>query len=178
MKKIHIISLLTIISLMFGHFSRAELNPLLESTPKYNKVVVERVLRVDTLLLAGGEKVCLIGLQGPRPPKFHDVNRDSHGFIIPDDDPTTSFEVEALRFIKELTEKKTVHLEFDAERRNDDGILQAYVILPDGKMLNEEALRYGYAQLKLRMPNMKYAQRLRDAYKESRREMRGLQGNW
>ena len=157
---------------------RAELNPLLQSSPKFENILVEKVLRVDYLLLAGGTKVSLIGIEGPTPPRFRDVKRDANGFIIPDEDPTTPFEVEALQYVKALAERKTVHLEFDAERRTEDGNLQAYVFLPDGKMLNEEALRNGYAQLSLRLPNMKYAERFRKAYKEARREMRGMQGNW
>lgn len=169
---------LIFIVLLTAPLARAELNPLLQSSSKYEHVLVEKVLRVDLLLLSDGCRVSLIGIQGPPPPKFNDVKRDGHGFIIPDEDPTTSFDVEALRFVKALAEKKTVRLIFDAERRADDGSLQAYVILPDGKMLNEEALRYGYAELGLRMPNVKYAGRFRQAYKEARREMRGLQGNW
>ncbi|MBF0593918.1 MAG: thermonuclease family protein [Candidatus Omnitrophica bacterium] len=170
--------LLTFLFLAYSSVVYAELNPLLQSSSKYDKVRVERALTVDTILLAGGERVVLIGIQGPNPPKFRDVKRDQNGFIIPDDDPTTTFELEALRFVRGLVENKQVHIEFDAERRDEDGVLQAYVFLPDGKMLNEEAVRFGYARLQLRMPNMKYAQRLREAYKESRHEMRGLQGNW
>jgi micrococcal nuclease len=133
---------------------------------------------VDTLLLENNEKVTLIGIKGPRPPKPPDVNRDEHGLIIPVQDPTTPLELEAFRFTKDLVEGKSVRLEFDTERRDDSNVLTAYVFLPDGKMLNEEVLRQGYAELKLRMPNMKYAERLRKAYQEARKEMRGLQGNW
>ncbi|MBF0388043.1 MAG: thermonuclease family protein [Candidatus Omnitrophica bacterium] len=157
---------------------RAELNPLLQASARREQVLVERVLTVDMLILAGGEKVSLIGIEGPNPPKMRDVKRDANGFIIPDEDPTTPFEVEALRFVKSLAEGQLVRLVFDVERRSSDGILQAYVILPDGKILNEEALRFGYAQLRLRMPNMKYAERFRQAYREARKEMRGMQGNW
>jgi micrococcal nuclease len=157
---------------------RAGLNPLLESSPRYDQVTVERVLTVDTVLLSTGEKAELIGIQGPNPPRFRDLKRDANGFIIPDEDPRTPFEVEALRFVKARVEKRSVHLEFDVERRNDDRLLSVYVFLPDGTMLNEEILRYGYARLKLRMPNVKYADKLRKAYQESRREMRGMQGDW
>ncbi len=168
--------------LMLGLLSApgwAELNPLLQSSSiKNDHILVEKVLRVDLLQLAGGRRVSLIGILGPNPPKYREVKRDTNGFIIPDEDPTTPFEVEALRFIKALVEKKTVRLEFDVDRRADDGSLLAYVFLPDGKMLNDEALRHGYAQLDLRMPNMKYAERFRQAYRQARREMRGMQGNW
>ena len=156
----------------------ADLNPLLERTTKYSNIKVERVLSVDTILLENDEKVKLIGIHGLRPPKAPDVNRDERGRIIPDNDPTTPLELEAFRFAKDHAEGKAVRLEFDAEKRDDGNVLTAYVFLPDGTMLNEEVLRQGYAELKLRMPNMKYAERLRKAYQEARREMRGMQGNW
>ena len=156
----------------------ADLNPLLENHVKYSNIKITKVVSTDLIILENDERVSLIGIEGPRPPKFQDVKRDQHGFIIPDDDPTTSFEVEALRFAKTLLEGKVVRLEFDAERRNEEHVLVAYVFLPDNTLANEEILRKGYAQLKLRTPNMKYAQRLRQAYQVSRREMRGMQGNW
>jgi micrococcal nuclease len=160
------------------NYAFAELNPLLERSAKYGDIKIVRVLSVDTVLLENDEKVTLIGIKGLRPPKVQDVKRDEHGLIIHDEDPTTPLEVEAYRFAKDLLEGKSVRLEFDTERRDDDNILTAYVFLPDGKMLNEEFLRQGYADLKLRMPNMKYDERLRNAYQEARKEMRGLQGNW
>jgi endonuclease YncB( thermonuclease family) len=126
--------------------------------------------------LENDEKVVLIGLKPSKPVKFMEVNRDKHGFIIPDNDPTTPFDVEALRFASAMAEGKAVRLEFDAERRNADGILQAYVILPDGSLLNAELVRYGYADMRLVPPNMKYADKLRAAYQEARRELRGIQG--
>ncbi len=156
----------------------AELNPLLQTISLYDQIIVERVLTTNTLLLKNGEKVSLIGLAEASTPKSIEVARDDNGFIIPDEDPTTSFDIEAIRFVRDLVENKPVHLEFDAQRRNSDGVLLAYVFLSDDRMVNEEELRFGYAQLKLQVPNMKYAQRLRNAYKEARQEMRGLQGNW
>lgn len=156
----------------------AELNPLLQASTKFDHLQVNKVIKPDTLQLSNGELVKLIGIEGPARPKFQDVKRDAHGFIIPDDDPTTPFEVEAVRFVKKTLNDRPVKLEFDAERRGDDGLLQAYVFLPDGKLLNEEILRFGYADLRLKMPNMKYADRFRKAYREARKEMRGMQGNW
>jgi micrococcal nuclease len=158
---------------------RAELNPLLEKMSKYDAVKVEKVLSVDKLLLVSGERVVLIGIQGPRPPAFKDVKRDKHGFIVVDEgDPTTSIEEEAMRAAKELLDGQTVRLEFDVDRRNEDGALLAYVFLSDGRMANLEFLREGYADLKLRSPNFKYADQFRAAYRDARRDMKGLQGQW
>lgn len=169
-----------LISFVFSitSLAQAELNPLLSKAMKYDAVIVERVVSVDTVLIAGNEQIKLIGIQGPRSPRRRDVKRDANGFIIHDDDPTTPFVQTAFRVTKELLEGRTVRIEFDVERRNDDGVLLAYVFLPDGRMANLEILRQGFAELKLRSPNLKYADKFRSAYQEARREMKGLQGQW
>ena len=154
----------------------ADLNPLLTSSVKYEKIRVERVLSSDRLLLENDEKISLIGIKGPKTPRPKDARRDEHGFLIPDDDPTTPFEIEAVGFVRSRVEGKPVRLGFDTLRRADNGDILAYVILSDGKLLNAEVLRYGYADLKLIPPNMKYADELRKAYQEARRERRGMQG--
>jgi len=156
----------------------AELNPLLEKTLKYDAVKVERVLSVDTILISGEERIMLIGVDGPRPKQKAEVKRDAHGFIISDDDPTIPLDEEVVRAVKDMLEGKVVRLEFDVVRRNEDNVLLAYVYLPDGRMANLEILRQGYANLKLRSPNLKYADQFRSAYREARNDMRGLQGQW
>ncbi|MEI8012367.1 MAG: thermonuclease family protein [Candidatus Omnitrophota bacterium] len=154
------------------------LNPLLESSIKYKKMRVESVRAVDLVLMENGDKVALIGIKGPRPPRMKDARRDDHGFIIPEDNPVVPLEDEALRFARGLCEGRLVHLEFDTSRRDNDGNLLAYVILPDGRLLNAELVRMGYAAAQLVPPNMKYADKIRAAYQEARRELRGLQGEW
>ncbi len=142
----------------------ADLNPLLGASVKYQDVRVSRVLAVDRVLLENDEKIALIGIRGPKPPRQADVARDAHGFIVPDETPEVPFEVEAMRFAKTLLEGRTVRLEFDTQRRNDQGFIEAYIFLPDGKLVNAELVRSGYADIRLEPPNMKYAPDLRKAY--------------
>ena len=174
MKKITFLCLFLILFSSKIVFS-ADLNPLLVSSVKYENIRVARILSADRILLENDEKILLIGIKGPHAPKPNDVKRDAHGFIIIEEDPTTPFENEAVNFVRSLAEGKPVHLEFDIQRRDNDGNILAYVILPDGRLLNAEILRYGYANLRLVPPNMKYAEKLRSAYQEARREMRGIQ---
>lgn len=155
----------------------AEMNPLLQSSSKYQNVVVVAVECVDTLVLESGERVRLIGIRGPNPPKVYQEERDSHGFVIPHYEPTTPFEDQAFRYVNDLVKGAKIRVEFDVVRR-DDGVLLGYVFLADGKMLNLEILKNGFAQLRLAAPNMKYADLFRSAYKEARKEMRGIQGDW
>jgi len=153
-----------------------DLNPLLASSVKYEDIHVARILAVDRLLLENDEKISLVGIKGPKTVRPKDAKRDEHGFIIPDEDPTTPFEIEAVAFVRSCVEGKPVHLEFDTLRRAENGDTLAYVIMPDGRLLNAEILRQGYAKLKLAPPNMKYAEKLRAAYREARHEMRGMSG--
>ena len=175
MKKIIFLLNLFVLFFVFEPGWSADLNPLLASSVKYDNIRVARVLTSDRILLENDERISLIGLKGPRAPKFKDVQRDEHGFIIRDEDPTTPFENEAADFVRSLAEGKPVRLEFDIQRRADNGDILAYVLLPDGRLLNAEVLRYGFADLRIVPPNMKYADKLRAAYQEARREMRGMQ---
>ncbi|MBF0485009.1 MAG: thermonuclease family protein [Candidatus Omnitrophica bacterium] len=161
----------------YASLAHAQLNPLLESTSRYQNVRVERVISADTILINGNEKVMLIGIKAPNPPKKEYAQRDSHGFIVEDaPTPETPVEVASYRFAADLLEGKTVSLQFDSQRRNEDNVLEAYVFLPDKRMANIEILRNGFADLKIRPPNMLYVDKFRSAYQEARREMRGVIG--
>jgi micrococcal nuclease len=171
--------ILSIVLLFSSPAAMAELNPLLQSSANYKKVLVAKVLTPDTIELESGERVQLLGLLGPRAPKVQYEERDEHGFIIPKDvDPATSAEEDAFKLVRTLLEGKKVRLEFDSQRRNEDNVLQAYVFFMDGSLVNAEILRQGAANLRITPPNVKYADQLRSAYQEARREMRGMQGQW
>ncbi len=49
-----------------------------------------------------------------------------------------------------------VKIEFDVEQRDTYGRLLGYVYLPNGKMLNEEIVKAGYANVMTILPNVKY----------------------
>ncbi len=67
-----------------------------------------------------------------------------------------------------------VEIEFDAQQRDRYGRLLGYVYLPNGKMLNEEIVKAGYANVMTIPPNVKYKDRFLEAYKEARENSRGL----
>ena len=90
---------------------------------------------------------------------------------------TIPLEEQAVSYAQELLEGKKVKLEFDLESLDEQGRHQAYVFLPGGAMANAELLRQGFVDLKLRPPNVKYADQLRKAYQEAKREQRGFLGN-
>ncbi len=67
-----------------------------------------------------------------------------------------------------------ITIEFDAQQRDRYGRLLSYVYLPNGKMLNEEIVKAGYANLMTIPPNVRYQDRFLKAYQESRKKRRGL----
>lgn len=176
-------ALLLVLGCLFPQATLAETQDVLPSwaRPKsdeaYQHIVVEKVLTGDLLLLENGEKIRLIGLRAPDKPARRHQPVDQHGFIIKEEDPSVTVEERAMDFVRTLLEGKTVRLEFDADRRDDEFYTVAYVFTLDPPLLaNAEILRQGYAFLSIRPPNMKYAEALRAAYREARQEHRGLQG--
>jgi micrococcal nuclease len=149
------------------------------NTGGYEDVIVQEVLKADTLVLQNErkERVKLIGLRAPEAPKKKKMDeRDTNAPPKPVD-PFNSIEEQALEFAKELLEGRHVRLEFDVERNNEDHAAWAYVfLLKDNTFVNAEILRQGFARLSVHPPNTKYADGLRAAYKEAQTEKRGLQG--
>jgi micrococcal nuclease len=125
---------------------------------------VERAVDGDTLVLAGGEQVRLIGVDTPE---------TKHP-----DKPVERFGHEAWKFTRRLSVGKTVRLEFDPANgyrghRDGYGRLLAYVFLPDGKLLNLEIIRNGYGFAYTAFPFVRMKE-FRAAQKEARLHRRGL----
>ena len=144
----------------------------------FKNIKVERMIKSDLILLENGKKVRLIGVKVFDAAKKYDLPRDQYGFVIEDtSDPTVSIEDSAHDFARELMENKKVRVEFDAQAADNEGNVLGYVFLPDGTMANAEILRQGFADLHIQPPNLKYAEQLREAYREARAEKRGIHSN-
>jgi len=123
---------------------------------------VERVVDGDTFIIAGGERVRMIGVDTPETVK-----------------PGTAPEPygkEASQYTKKMLAGKKVRLEFDVAERDKYGRLLAYVYLEDGTFVNEKLVAEGYARVLTIPPNVKYAERLLAAERQAREEGRGLWG--
>lgn len=155
---------------------RAENEFLLKASDGYKEIKIEKILKSDTILLEDGKKIRLIGVKGFVAPKRYNRPTDEYGFVIEDrvTDPTTSIEDQAYDFALELLDRKRVRIEFDTQFRDSDGYIYGYVFLPDGTMANAEILRQGFGELSIQPPNLKYADQLREAYREARSEKRGV----
>jgi micrococcal nuclease len=87
----------------------------------------------------------------------------------------TSKGIDAKRFAERIVKKgDMVAVAFDVQTRDKDGRLLGYIYLPDGRMLNEEIVRAGYAKVITIPPNVKYQERFLEAHKEARMYRRGL----
>jgi micrococcal nuclease len=68
----------------------------------------------------------------------------------------------------------TVALEQDVQARDQFGRLLAYAFLPDGRLVNEEMTRSGFAVALVYPPNVRYVERIRAGVAAARAAGRGL----
>lgn len=69
---------------------------------------------------------------------------------------------------------KSVRIELDVEERDKYGRLLAYLWTKDGRLVNEEMVRSGYAFLYTIPPNVKYVDRLRKAQEIASKKKIGM----
>jgi len=67
-----------------------------------------------------------------------------------------------------------ITIEFDVKKKDRYGRLLCYVYLSNGKMLNEEIIKAGYANVMTIPPDVKYKDKFLKAYKQARENKRGL----
>lgn len=122
--------------------------------------LVERVVDGDTIKLANGAVIRIIGVDTPE--------------TVRPEWPVEPWGPEASRFTREFIGDGPVRLQFDRERLDDYGRYLAYVWVGD-RMLNEELVRSGLARFK---PWFNYSEtmksRFRRAQNEAQAERRGI----
>lgn len=127
------------------------------------KYTCVRVVDGDTLMVRGQDnrllRVRLIGIDAPE--------------SVRPDWPVEAFGRESAAFTRALAEGKVVRLRFDYQRYDKYNRLLAYVYLPDGRMLNEEILKEGYAHAFTRF-SFRYLDKFRRLEQKARKHKRGL----
>lgn len=122
---------------------------------------VERIIDGDTLLMAGGHRVRLIGVDTPET-KHPDQPVDPLGEV-------------ATLLTRELIGSQPVLLEFDRQRRDRYHRLLAYVWVADGRLLNEELVRSGLSPAQTQYPyRQDMKRRFVTAEQEARAARRGM----
>jgi len=140
-------------------------------------VKVLRVLAGDNLLVDYQGKQEIVRLLGIDSPESR-INKKAEN-----DAKRTGKDVEtiiamgrkATAFVRTLVKPgDLVTIEFDIDPIDQYERLLGYVYLPNGKMLNEEIVNAGYANVITAPPNVKYQKRFMKAYEEARETGRGL----
>ncbi|MFH1622355.1 MAG: thermonuclease family protein [Candidatus Omnitrophota bacterium] len=161
-----------------------------EATLYYN-IFVKRVIDGNTLELDNGEVVSLIGVDTPKiDTKEGKKAREFTKSLIEDKN------VQVV-----LLKEKRLRLEFDVQKKDDQGKLLAYVFIDSGYdwhmtgldfsstfpdkyfgtygdewtlFVNASIIKAGYAFPSAIPPNVKYADLFRELYQEARRNKKGL----
>jgi micrococcal nuclease len=126
--------------------------------PREARVV--RVIDGDTLVLAGGIKVRLLGIDAPE--------MEENG------QPAEFLAHKAKAALADLTLNKKIGLEYDRLRYDHYGRLLAYLFLPDHAMVNAELVRRGLAWVYFIAPNLRYQKDLLAAQQEAIAAGRGV----
>ncbi|MDH4231144.1 MAG: thermonuclease family protein [Nitrospirota bacterium] len=127
-----------------------------------NTVWVEKIYDGDTI---GGvvdsrfEKIRLIGIDTPEMEQR----------------PWGRKARKCLKSLLAATDAKIL-LEYDVERRDKYGRILGYIWMRDGRLINEELLKEGFAVLLTIPPNVKYEKRFRVAQRRARESKTGIWG--
>ncbi|MDP3921705.1 MAG: thermonuclease family protein [Candidatus Omnitrophota bacterium] len=119
-----------------------------------------RAVDGDTLILASGERIRLIGVDTPE--------------TVHPNKPVEYFGKQASAFTKREIEGRDVILKYDVQRKDKYGRTLAYVYrVDDGFFLNEEIIKQGYGHAYTKFP-FKYMDQFRNAESEARTNQSGL----
>jgi micrococcal nuclease len=130
-------------------------------TPEYDKLIkVSRVVDGDTIQLENGERLRYIGIDTP---ELYDPRK-----------PVQCFAAEASKKNKELVEGKMVKFNKDVAERDKYGRLLGYVYLEDGKFVNLEMVKQGYAFSYPYPPDISKQEQFNQAEKIARENKLGL----
>jgi micrococcal nuclease len=125
-------------------------------------VLVERVVDGDTLVISGGDRVRLIGVDTP---ETHHPSK-----------PVQPFGPEAYEFTRSRVEGKRVQLKFDpGETKDRYGRTLAYVYI-DGEFLNELLIRQGLARA---LTNYPFSSDMKQVFRSAEAQAKaGKRGVW
>jgi micrococcal nuclease len=122
--------------------------------------LVVHVTDGDTLELAGGARVRLLGIDAP------ELERDGQ--------PADFLAHKAKAVLTDLVLNRQVRLEYDRLRYDHYGRLLAYLFLPDHTLLNAELVRQGLARFYVIAPNLGHREALLKAQQEAIEARRGI----
>ena len=138
---------------------------------------VTRIVDGDTLkvfYLEGEESIRLIGIDTPESRVNKKTKKDAKR-SGQDIETIIAMGKRATEYVESLVKPGgLITIEFDVQERDRYKRLLGYVYLSNGKMLNEEIVKAGYASVMTIPPNVKYKDRFLRAYKQARERKIGL----
>lgn len=155
-------------------------------------VLVQKVIDGDTIELADGRHVRLIGIDTPESRKNEKAKRDSARSNT-DLEKIVQMGLKAKKALTDLVSNRMVKLEYDVTKKDKYGRTLAYIYLvqpsddiqylPFEKVyqdknkiifVNATMIQNGFAQPMTYPPNVKYAEVFQKLFEEAREEKRGL----
>jgi micrococcal nuclease len=133
--------------------------PLRPSQAKEQEYLVTKVIAADTIVLENGNIVHYLGVSVPQP-----RGKEGGGDF---------FAREAFRRNKGLVLLKKVRLEFDAQKKDEEGRTLAYVFIKD-VFVNGELIRLGFAHAAVSPPNVRYKDLFLKYEREAKEKYTGL----
>ena len=124
------------------------------------QALVERVIDGDTLVLAGGKRVRLLGIDAP------EMEKEGR--------PAEFLAHKSKAYLADLAQGKRVRLEYDQLRYDHYGRLLAYIFVDDNILVNAALLRQGLAHVYFHPPNVRYRETLLAAQTAAMDARRGL----
>lgn len=135
---------------------RAPANKVVRSVFVDSLCAIVAVADGDTVTCKGGERVRLLLIDAP------EMSQGPLGVVS------------RTALLQLLPTGTTVRLEFDIEKRDRYGRLLAYLFLKDGRMVNREMARGGFAVPLVYPPNVRDIELIRAAVDSARSERLGL----
>lgn len=132
----------------------------LNTAPYRYKVRIRHVIDGDTLVLANGEKVRLIGINTPEVESRY-TRAEAGGEAARD-------------WLRKTLRTPDVWLEYDAEQFDKYERRLAHVFMASGEYLNARLLEEGLAMLTLTPPNLRYNKQLIQAQQQAEKANRGI----
>lgn len=175
-----------------GRSSAAPIPPEEKEAKFKDAILVQKVIDGDTIALADGRRVRLIGIDTPESRKNEKAKRDSLRSQT-DLDTIVKMGLKAKQALTDLVANRMVNLEYDVTKKDKYGRTLAYVYLvqpsdeiaylPFEKIyqdknkqvfVNATMIQNGFAQPMTYPPNVKYADTFKDLFEEARQHKRGL----
>ncbi|MFH0754320.1 MAG: thermonuclease family protein [Candidatus Omnitrophota bacterium] len=140
----------------------------------YDNIAVVYVYDGDTVKLANGEKVRLLGIDTPESSENKKLIRDVQRSGKSVQEILQMGHLSA-GYTRSFLAGRRVRLEFDIERRDKYGRLLAYVYrVSDGLFINAEIIKNGFAYPMTIPPNVRYADIFKKLFRQAREGRRGL----